>query len=349
MTTNQRTRRIAMGLGLLVALVVVLWLVFGGKRYVSTDNAYIQIDTVSLTADVSGPLVAVNVDRNQAVSKGQVLAEIDPQPYRIALDQARADLDTTRNDILSERADYARLQAQKEQANRDVTYYGRELHRLQRLDKSAVSQSQVDTATQKLNQAQSQVQEVDQQLASLKAKLGGGPDVPVEQNPSYQAAQAKLDQAQYNLDHTKIVAPFDGVLGGSTPMVGQHVQSGLPVFKLARKNAVWVQANLKETDLTNVRAGQNATVTVDSYPDVTWKARVQSLSPATGSEFALIPPQNASGNWVKVVQRIPIKLVLLDTAGKPRLRAGMSSEVSIDTGVSMFGDNDPKIHHGAKQ
>ena len=347
MIVSQRNCRIAMGLGLAVAVVVLLWLVFGGRRYVDTDNAYIKIDTASLTANVSGQLVAVYVERNQAVAKGQVLAEIDPQPYRIALDQATADLHTMRNDILSERANYGKLVAQRDQAQQDVAYYRRELERLQGMDKVAVARSKLDTGTWKLGNAQAQVRMLDEQLASLRAKLGGGPEVPVEKNPDFQAAQARLDQARYDLAHTRIMAPYAGIIGGSTPMVGERVQPGLPVFKLTRTGAVWVQANIKETNLTDVRPGQTAEVKVDSYPGVTWSARVESLSPATGSEFALIPAQNASGNWVKVVQRIPVRLQLLDTDGKPPLRAGMSSEVSIDTGASLFGGDVSKTADAA--
>ncbi|MEO1900930.1 MAG: HlyD family secretion protein [Alcanivorax sp.] len=338
MTTTQRNRRLAMGLGLILALAVVLWLAFGGRRYVSTENAYVKIDMISLTADVSGPLTRVEVERNQAVQQGQVLAEVDPEPYRIALEEARADQQAVRNRILSERADYARLQAQHAQAERDLAYHQRELERYQGLDRVAVSRSQLDGARQKRDQAGAQASVTEQELASLKAKLGGGPDVAVEEHPDYQAATAKLDRARYDLAHTRIVAPADGVIGGSTPLVGERVNAGVPVFTLAKNRSAWVEANLKETQLTNVREGQSVEVEVDSYPGVVWKATVQSLSPATGSEYALIPPQNASGNWVKVVQRVPVKLRLEDLDGKPPLRAGMSAEIAIDTGVSLFGD-----------
>lgn len=327
-----------MGLGLILALAVVLWLAFGGRRYVSTENAYVKIDMISLTADVSGPLTRVEVERNQAVQQGQVLAEVDPEPYRIALEEARADQQAVRNRILSERADYARLQAQHAQAERDLAYHQRELERYQGLDRVAVSRSQLDGARQKRDQAGAQASVTEQELASLKAKLGGGPDVAVEEHPDYQAATAKLDRARYDLAHTRIVAPADGVIGGSTPLVGERVNAGVPVFTLAKNRSAWVEANLKETQLTNVREGQSVEVEVDSYPGVVWKATVQSLSPATGSEYALIPPQNASGNWVKVVQRVPVKLRLEDLDGKPPLRAGMSAEIAIDTGVSLFGD-----------
>lgn len=343
MSTTQRNRRIAMGLGLVVALVVMLWLVFGGRRYVSTDNAYIKIDTASLTATVGGPLVAVYVERNEVVEKGELLARIDPRPYRIARDQARANLHDVRNDILAKRARYAELMVQRGQARKDVAYYQRDLERLQGLDRVAVSRSQLDTARWKLDAARARARALGEQIASLGAELGGGPDVPVEKNAKYQAALARLHQASYDLSRTRIVAPYAGVIGGATPMVGERVQPGLPVFNLSRAGSVWVQANLKETSLTNVRVGQNAEVEVDAYPGVVWKARVESLSPATGSQYALIPAQNASGNWVKVVQRVPVRLRLLDVTGKPRLRAGMSSEVTIDTGVSLLADDNPPI------
>ncbi|MFP1683606.1 HlyD family secretion protein [Alloalcanivorax sp. C16-1] len=338
MTTTQRNRRLAMGLGLIVALAVVLWLLLGGRRYVSTENAYVKIDMISLTADVSGPLTRVEVERNQAVHQGQVLAEVDPEPYRIALEEARADQQAVRNRILSERADYARLQAQHAQAERDLAYHQRELERYQGLDRVAVSRSQLDGARQKRDQAGAQKAVTEQELASLKAKLGGGPDVAVEEHPDYQAATAKLDRARYDLAHTRILAPADGVIGGNTPLVGERVNAGVPVFTLAKNRSAWVEANLKETQLTNVREGQSVEVEVDSYPGVVWKATVQSLSPATGSEYALIPPQNASGNWVKVVQRVPVKLRLEDLDGKPPLRSGMSAEIAIDTGVTLFDD-----------
>lgn len=338
MTTTQRNRRLAMGLGLAVALVLVLWLMFGGKRYVSTENAYIKIDMISLTADVSGPLVAVNVDRNQRVEKGDVLAEVDARPYRIALAQARADRQAVRNRVLSLRADYARVLEEKAQAKRDAAYHQRELGRLQRLDKVAVSKAQLDAAQQELDQARSEVAVDEQELASLRAQLGGGPEVAVAAHPDYLAATARLEQAEYDLAHTRILAPADGVIGGATPMVGERVNAGVPVLTLAKSEAIWVEVNLKETQLTHVRAGQTAQVEVDTYPSVIWEARVQSVSPAAGSEYALIPPQNASGNWVKVVQRVPVKLVLVNRDDKPPLRAGMSAEITIDTEISLFGD-----------
>lgn len=334
MTAIQSKRRVGFGIGIVAALGVVGFLVFGGGDTVTTDNAYVKVDMISLTADVSGPLVSVSVNRNDSVKAGQLLAEVDPEPYRIALAEAQADQQAVRNRILSERADYARLEAELHQAQRDAQYYQRELERLTSMHRTAVSRTQLDAAEQKRDQARAQKDILVQDLASLKAKLAGGPDVAIESHPDYKVATARLEKAQYNLNHTRIVAPADGVVGGAVPMVGERVEAGIPVMSLAREHSVWVEANLKETQLTAVREGQSVEVEVDAYPGQTWHGRVQSLSPATGSEFALIPPQNASGNWVKVVQRLPVKLVLEDAQGKPPLRAGMSAEISIHTGAA---------------
>ncbi|AFT72113.1 Multidrug resistance efflux pump [Alloalcanivorax dieselolei B5] len=332
MTSIQRTRRLGMGLGLLVAVVLILWLIFGGQRYVSTDNAYIKIDMLSLAANVSGQLVAVNVERNQVVEKGQVLAEVDPRPFRIAVAEARADQQAVRNRILSLRGDYAQATAERDQANRDVSYYRRELQRLQRMRRSSVSEAQLDSARQKLDQARANGSVAEQRLVSLRAQLAGGPDMAVEDHPDYQAATAKLEQAEYDLSQCQVIAPASGIVGGEVPMVGERVNAAVPIISLSKTDTLWVEANLKETQLTRIVPGQTAEVEVDTFPGVKWEAEVISLSPATGSEFALIPPQNASGNWVKVVQRLPVRLRLLPKDGQPILRAGMSAEVSIDTG-----------------
>ena len=268
MTATQRKRRLGMGLGLLVAAAVLAWLLFGGQRYVSTENAYIKIDMVSLTADVSGPLTAVNVERNQPVTQGQVLAEVDPAPYRIALSEAQADKLAVKNRIFSERADYARVEAELTQARNDLAYYQRELHRLTSMNRSAVSRTQLDAARQKRDQARSQLQILDQDLASLKAKLGGGPEVPVEDHPDYQVAIAREEQAAYNLAHTRIVAPASGIVGGATPMLGERVNAGVPVLTLAKGHSIWVEANLKETQLTQVREGQPVEVEVEDRKSV---------------------------------------------------------------------------------
>lgn len=332
MSASLRSRRLLMGLGLLLAVAIALWLVFGSERYVSTEDAYVKMDMASLSSRLGGVLVKVPVERNQWVEQGQLLAQIDPRLYQIAVAQAKAQLARVKNQLLADQANYRRVAAQLQQAERNVDFYRRELERNQKLRHVSVSESALDKSRHDLQQAKSAVAGLKAQLASLKAKLNGHLQGAVEQHPDYLAAQAALAKAEYDLINTEIRAPFAGQLGGSVPMVGKVVVSGLSLFQLAREHSQWIIANLKETAITHVKVGDSAVIEVDSYPDEEWQAQVVSLSPAAGSEFALIPPQNASGNWVKVVQRIPVVLRLLpDQEDKPMLRAGMSVTVTIDT------------------
>lgn len=331
MSASLRNRRLLMGIGLLVALVIGLWLLFGSERYVSTEDAYIKLDMVSLSSRVGGPLSQVPVTRNQQVQAGELLAEVDPRPFAIAVAQAQADLAKEKNQLLSDQAEFAQEQAQLAQAKRDVAFYQRELDRNQKL-KASVSAAALDQARHDRNQAQARRDALQEELKSLRAQLNGGPDQPIDTHPDYLAAKATLDKAEYDLANTQLRAPFDGQLGGKVPLPGQVVVAGMPVLTLARAHSVWVEANLKETEITHVRVGDKASIKVDAYPDDEWQAEVSSISPAAGSEFALIPAQNASGNWIKVVQRIPVVLHLLPGQDdKPPLRAGMSVEVKIDT------------------
>lgn len=332
MSASLRNRRLFMAVGLLVAVLVGLWLLFGSDRYVSTEDAYVKMDMVSLSSRVNGPVTLAPVKRNQQVQAGELLAQVDPKPYEIAVAQARADLAKERNDLLSDQAEFAQVQAQLTQAGRDVSFYQRELDRNLRLKKVSVSEATLDQSRHDLNQAEANRDALQAQLKSLRAKLNGGPDQPIDQHPDYLAAQAALDKAEYDLANTQLKAPFAGQLGGAVPLPGQVAISGMALLTLARSDSAWIEANLKETEITHVQVGNRATIKVDSYPDEKWQAEVTSLSPAAGSEFALIPAQNASGNWIKVVQRIPVALHLLPGQDdKPPLRAGMSVEVEIDT------------------
>jgi len=189
---------------------------------------------------------------------------------------------------------------------------------------------QLVTAQEQLHMYQARTAQVGQEQAETTANLGGDPALPIEQNPSVLTAQSALEQAQLDLERTVVLAPANGVVGNKVPVPGDVVSPGQPLFSLVLTDRFWVDANLKETDLTHVRPGQSALVTIDTYPGVRWKARVDSISPASGAEFSLLPPQNATGNWVKVVQRIPVRLALEPEADQPPLRAGMSAEVEID-------------------
>jgi membrane fusion protein (multidrug efflux system) len=222
-------------------------------------------------------------------------------------------------------------------AREDVEYYGRELQHAEKLGSLAVSESQLDEARQALKRARSLIRINEQRQSSLRAELGGDPDMAIEEQADYRFARAELASARYKVSRMELRAPRDGIIANDVPQVGELAMAGLPIISMLATDEVWVEANLKETQLADVRMGQTASVTVDAYPDHRFRAVVESLSPASGSEFALIPPQNASGNWVKVIQRIPVRLRLTLPGDAPVLRAGMSAEV--DIGVGDDGDS----------
>jgi membrane fusion protein, multidrug efflux system len=310
------------------------WYVTGGS-VMSTDDAYVEADKVGISTDVSGIVKEVDVSNNQHVDDGQVLFRLDDLPFRLALERADAQVGIVRNDLDALKANYRDMQAQIKQAQDDVEYYDREFHRQQDLAaKFIASQQTFDTARRNLQNAQQKLASLNQQLAAIAANLNGDPDIPVEQHPRYLDAMAQRNEAARQLDHTVVKAPFAGI-ATNVPAIapGKYLQASVTAFYLVAADYVWVDSNPKETQLTNVRPGQPVTVTVDTYPDLEWHGTVESISPAAAQEFALLPAQNTSGNWVKVVQRIPMR-VRLDTSDKsrPPLRAGMSVEVDVDTG-----------------
>ncbi|MFC6978030.1 HlyD family secretion protein [Microbulbifer taiwanensis] len=307
------------------------WCLFGGGSSVETENAYIKADKISLAPEVSGVVALVLVKANQAVAKDQLLVQLDSTPFDLAVAEAEAHLGQVRNDLLARRADYAEAEAAVQQARQDADYYRRMLERNEKLGKVALSEAQLDESRQQLERAKAQIAINTEKLSSLRAELGGNPEIPLEEQADLKVAQAQLDKARYQLSRTRIVAPVAGVIANTVPQVGEMVPAGISVISMLGADGLWVEANLKETELANVRTGQQAEVTLDAYPGFTWQAQVDSLSPASGSEFALIPPQNASGNWVKVVQRVPVRLRLYPAKEAPALRAGMSARVRIDT------------------
>jgi membrane fusion protein (multidrug efflux system) len=325
------------GLYLLLPLVLIIgaiWYVRGG-RIMTTDDAYVNADKVGISTDVSGIVKSVEVVDNQQVAAGQVLYRLDPQPFQFALDHANAQLGTTVNDLNALKANYSDIKAQLAQAQTDVGYYTTEYNRQLNLFKSHVTtQAAVDSAQRNLASAQQKLAASQHQLAGVAANLSGDPDRPIEQQPRYRDALAQRDEAQRELDHAVVKAPFAGIVTDVSSIApGKYLQSSVTAFYLVATNDVWIEAQPKETELTWVRPGQAVTVTVDTYPNVTWHGTVQSISPAAAQEFSLLPAQNTSGNWVKVVQRVPIR-VRVDTTNQqmPPLRAGMSAEVSVDTG-----------------
>jgi membrane fusion protein (multidrug efflux system) len=302
-------------------------------RIISTDDAYIKSRILSVTATVAGQVIKVPVVDNQLVKKGDVLVLIDPEPYRLKLAAADAELGRILQDTDALRASAKARQQALAQANADLIYAQREFNREQPLVTSgAVARSLNDKAERDLAMSQAKVGELGQQISSDLAQLGGSLDTPTEHLPAYLSAKSARDTAAYNLDHATIVAADDGRLGAVTVRAGEYVAPGQALFPEILSNDTWIEANLRETDLTYVREGQPATFTVDAYPDREFHARVQSFSPATGSELSVLPAENATGNWVKIVQRLPLKLVPVKREGDPELRAGLSVSVEIDTG-----------------
>ena len=316
----------------LLAICVGLYLYAAGGRYVSTDNAYVKANVIIISPEVSGRVTSVLVVDNQAVEANDVLLQLDSSPLEITLNRARAQMAVIRTELESLRADYGETVVQEQLAKDKVRYLDRRYKRQRKLLKQGLSSEEKhDEAKHDLQVARREVEIIEQRVQRVLAQLAGNERLPVDQHPRYLTAQTTYDQAAVDLKATTIRAPASGIVSNMKLQVGEYAQAGKPVFSLIQNLPIWVEANLKETQLTHIQPGQQATIVVDAYPDKIWESVVSSIAPATGAEFSILPPQNASGNWVKVVQRIPIKLVITDQAGGPQLRAGMTVSVRIDT------------------
>lgn len=322
------------------ALIVLVggYFYLAGERYVSTDNAYLKSDKVSISAEVNGRVTAVDVEDNSAVKAGQHLLSIDRAPFEIAVAQAEANLAAAQADIESMRADYRQKKEQLAQAEDNVAYQEKEFARNAPLAKSnAIAQARFDEVRHARDDSIRSRDALKQELASEAAKIGGDLNTPLQEHPRYRQAAAALDKARLDLSHVDVLAPTDGVAANVTLRPGAFIAAGLPLFSLVEDKRIWIEANFKETDLTHVRQGQTATVQVDTYPGKTWTGTVESVTPATGSEFSILPAQNSSGNWVKVVQRLMVRINMQNYDGTPPLASGMSAYVTIDTGHSRLG------------
>jgi membrane fusion protein, multidrug efflux system len=337
--SSRRRRFMRRGLFALLPFALIAgayWYVTGGQL-MSTDDAYVQADTVGISTDVSGIVQGVEVANNQHVDPGQVLYRLDPRQFQIALDNAKANLAQTALTIDAMKQDYTRMlsdaAAQQAQVELDQVTYDRYAALAPSGD---VTKASYDQTRFTLQLDQSKLKSLRQQASSQLARLDGNPDVPVTQHPQYLQARTQVDEAERQLDHTVVRAPFAGIVTNVPSITpGKYLVASTTAFYLVDTDHIWVDANPKETELTYVRPGQPVTVTVDTYPDAEWRGIVESISPAAAQQFSLLPAQNTSGNWVKVVQRITMR-VRIDTNDKklPPLRAGMSLEVNVDTGHS---------------
>jgi len=330
----------------LIALAIGAFMYLGSGRYITTDNAYIGAQKVLITPDVSGKIARIIVREGQHVKTGDELFEIDREPFRIAVDQAQAKLAAVRTDFTNLKSDYQIYRNLADVAQQNAELKKSDVERKKALAAShAGSQVDYETAISAQLTAQLQAQLAVQRKDQSFNQLLGDPNLPIEKFPAYMQAAAALEQAQRDLDHTLLRAPIDGMATQvDSIQLGRFVTAGTPVFSVIDDRAPWVDANPKETDITNLQIGQRATVFVDTFPDTTFSGTVESVSPGTGAQFAILPPQNASGNWVKVVQRVPLRVHLDNNPMLSKLRAGMSAIVEIDTGKrpSMFSSAEVK-------
>jgi len=310
-----------------VLLAVVVVVLTGGKSE-TTDNAYVQAARTPVSASVSGRVIEVDVADNQHVRKGQVLFRLDPADRAVAVAQAEAALATARFDAERAQAIYGQRRSDLAAAQDTAAYAEREAARQQALAAAGVStRAQADEAVHAATLARRQITAANQQRASALADIGGRADLPIDQQPKVLQAKADLDRARLDLGYTTVVAPADGVATKVNQLQpGARVTASQPLFWLI-SGRPWIEANFKESQLAHMRVGQPATVRIDAY-DRKLKGRVASFSPGTGSSFALLPPENATGNWVKVVQRLPVQIVLDDAAQS--LSSGLSAVVTVD-------------------
>jgi membrane fusion protein (multidrug efflux system) len=319
-----------------IAALIGLGLYLSGGRYISTDNAYVGAQKVLITPDISGKIIHVAIAEGQHVNPGDELFMLDREPYRLALEQVKAKLASVRTDYNKLTSNYKSLSTLAELAAKNVELKRRDVDRKSKLlSTQAGSQADVDTSAGTLVTAQLQAQFTAQQRDDTLNQLLGDPNLPIEKFPPYALAKAALDQAQRDYDHTLIRAPIAGTATQvDNIQLGRFVAAGTPILSVIDDGAPWVDANPKETDIAYLRVGQKATLDVDSFPDHTFKGTVVAVSPGTGAQFSILPPQNATGNWIKVVQRVPVRIAFDKDENTRLLRSGMSVNVEIDTGHS---------------
>jgi membrane fusion protein, multidrug efflux system len=319
----------------IVAVVGGVVFYLSGGRYVGTDDTYVGAQKVLITPDISGRIDKVVVKEGQLVHKGDVLFEIDPIPFRLAVDRSKAAVEqakTSYSNLIANIKIYDQMAELMQQA---IDLKQRDVDRKSALVKNSYgSQLDLDNSTNSAITVRAELAFVQQQRSSSLTQLLGNPNLKLDDFPPYYQAQAVLAQAQRDLDHSEMRAPMDGIATLVDQIqLGRFVMAGSPVFTIIDVAKPWVDSNLKESDFTHVVVGQAVEIEVDAFPDHTFKGTVGSLSPGTGAQFAILPPQNATGNFVKVVQRIPVRIYFdPNDPFVKKLKAGMSAYATIDTG-----------------
>jgi membrane fusion protein (multidrug efflux system) len=317
----------------LVALMGLFYYLLSG-RYISTDNAYVGAQKVLVTPEVSGKVARIAVTEGQLLKPGDELFSIDAASYRLTAEEAEARLQRVRGDFAALKSSLASLIRQIELSRQSLAAARADFDRKTRLLGDRISsQSDLDKARVALVAAQAQLEQLEQQERTARSQLLDDPNLPIERYPQFVEAGVALERARRDLANTVLRAPIAGVATQvSSIQMGRYLTAGMAVFSIISSDALWIDANPKETDLTYVRPGQPVAITVDAFPDRRWEGTVAAISPGTGAQFSILPPQNAAGNWIKIVQRVPMRIEFAPGQDLRRLRAGMSAVVEIDTG-----------------
>jgi membrane fusion protein (multidrug efflux system) len=343
-TSMQRARWPLLIAGPLVIATLAVYFYVTGGRYETTEDAYVMAARVSISANVGARVAEVAVHDNQAVHRGDVLFRLEDTPFRISVAEAEAQLAAAKIQVAALKANYLQRQSEFASAQETLAFQRSELERYRRLLKSGIaSQAQLESATHALDEAQSRIAGVQHEITAVVAQLGGDPKLDPTRHPTVMQAQAALDRAKLNLSYTVVTAPNDGVVTRvERVQVGSYIAASTPVFALVSTDNIWLEANFKEDQLAHMRAGQRATIKIDSYPGVEFTGRIASVSPGTGSQFSALPAENATGNWVKVVQRVPVRIELDSNDRGHPLHTGLSAEVKVDTQYHrhLFGANE---------
>jgi membrane fusion protein, multidrug efflux system len=329
---NKRVQRLALiGVPVVVAVgAAAFWL--QGGRHMTTENAFVKADIAQIASEVPGRIMELKIQDHSAVAAGDVLLRLDPANFKLALAKADAEVDSARSAVEQTKANLREIRAEAKEAENKLEYLRTQARRQRDLSgRGVASVTQLEKANSEEQEGEDRLGVLHQRIARVEAALGGKPDRPTDEFAAVRERLATRDRAALELSYTEIKAPKPGVVVNFRLQLGEQVKPQTPLFALVTDRRPWLEANFKETELTHVKVGQKARVVLDMHPDVSWDAVVESISPATGAEFAVLPAQNASGNWVKVVQRLPVRLRLIEQPGEPPLRAGMTAYVSIDT------------------
>jgi membrane fusion protein, multidrug efflux system len=317
-----------------IAAAVGLYLYLVSGRYVSTDNAYVAAQKVLITPEVSGKVLRIAVIEGQHLSPGDELFAIDPEPYRLAALEAEAKLARVKTDFDTLKSTGASLAKQIALSRDSIAANQADFDRKTALLSNRISTpADLDRSRMLLLAAKAQLEQLQQQEATVRNQLLGDMDLPIDRYPQYMEATVALQRARRDLANTVLRAPIAGVATQVTSIqMGRYLTAGMAVFSIIGTESVWIEANPKETDLTYMRPGQPVTITVDAFPSREWHGTVAAISPGTGAQFTILPPQNAAGNWIKIVQRVPLRIEFEPGQDVQRLRSGMSATVEIDTG-----------------